>query len=81
MPYALARFARGGRYNYLNTLFSFAAPSRQSTKTLLTPLRSLATNNIHFAHDIAQAANKEIDGLRMHFKLRAIPQAATIAIQ
>ncbi len=67
LPSVRARFARGYLEELINTLLSFAAPSKQLINALLRPLRKHAAINIRFAHDIAQAVDKLINSLRMHF--------------
>ncbi len=66
-----ARFARVHPEELINTLLSFAAPSKQLMNALLRPLRKHAAvniRNIRFAHDIAQAVDESRNSLRMHLK-------------
>ncbi len=72
LPSVRARFAQGYPEELINTLLSFAAPSKQLINTMLRPLRNPAAINICFAHDFAQAIDKLINSLRMHFAQRSM---------
>ncbi len=57
----------------INTLLNFAAPFKQLISTLLRPLRDLATLDVRFAHGIAEAVGKIINGMRRNFAQVAMP--------
>ncbi len=67
IPSVPARFAQGYLKELIDTLLSFAAPSKQFINALLRLLRKHAAIDIRFVHDIAQAVDKLINSLRMHF--------------
>ncbi len=74
VPSVRARFAWGYLEELINTLLSFAAPSKQLINALLRPLRKHAAINIRirFAHDFARAVDKLIKSMRMHFAQAAM---------